>query len=342
MSETGIRLRVAVIGAGMRSRSVWLRLVTGHDACDLVGLADPAPTALTAAVETGLVQAISCFEDTATMLATVSPDLVIACPIIDAHGTAVRAALEHNCHVLVEKPFVTDIDEAISLANLADSQGVRLAVVQNWRTKSAGAALRTAITAGRIGAVSHIAFRYLRDREKPHLPEYLFDEDDAVLWAMGIHHFDLFRYVLQDEIISAKGMSFTPEWSRYRTPSIVDLSLKTAGGVLISYVASFSSRNAHIPQESMQIEGALGTLYNDSQYFEPPLLLSLRDSSSPIDLTLGAPRGEREQYDLADAAVLENMIAAVFDPKVRLIADGRDNIGTLQAIDLARQALRGS
>ena len=73
--------------------------------------------------------------------------------------------------------------------------------------------------------------------------------------------------------------------------------------MLISYVASFSSRNAHIPQESLQVEGELGTVFNDSDYFEPPLLLSLRDAEQVVDLTADVPAAQREyqpQYDLAD------------------------------------------
>ena len=86
-----------------------------------------------------------------------------------AHGWAVRTGLEAGLPVLVEKPFVTDLDEAHGLVELADSRGLLLGVVQNWRTRSAGQALKRALDAGRIGPVGHVAFRYLRDRERPHL-----------------------------------------------------------------------------------------------------------------------------------------------------------------------------
>ncbi len=225
---------------------------------------------------------------------------------------------------------------------LAESRGLVLAVVQNWRTRSAGKALRRALAEGRIGTVSHIVFRYLRDREQPHLPEYLFDEPDPILWAMGVHHIDLFRYVLGEEIVSVEGRAAKPSWSRYRVPSINDLWLETSGGVVISYVASFSSRNAHIPQESLQIEGELGTIYNDSDYFEPPLWLSCRgQEGDPIDLTADIPPVDRtyqRQYDIADTEILHNFRAAVLEGQ-RLIASGRDNLGTLAAINAARIAI---
>jgi len=326
----------------MRSRKVWQRHVAESAGLELVGVMDPAQGALDASVEEGHVAAAACFTDLGAMFAEVNPDALIACPIIAAHGEAVRAGLEAGCHVLVEKPFVTEVGEARELTDFAETRGLKLGVVQNWRTKSAGAALREAVAGGVIGDVSHIIFRYLRDREKPHLPDYLFDEPDPVLWAMGIHHFDLFRFILGQEIVSVHGHASRPAWSRYRVPSINDLWMETDGGVVISYVASFSSRNAAIPQESLQVEGELGTLYNDSQYFEPPLWLSLRGGDGPVDLTAGVTaRDEQGQYQIADVAILENFRAAVQDG-TPLIASARDNLGTLAAIDAARTAISGA
>lgn len=326
----------------MRSRRVWQRHLSQLPGFELVGVMDPAPAALEASVAEGHVDPSRCFTDLEAMLAAVSPDTLLACPIIAAHGWAVRTGLEAGLHVLVEKPFVTDVHEARELVELAEAQDRLLGVVQNWRTRSAAQALRRALEQQRVGAVSHVVFRYLRDREQPHLPEYLFDEPDPILWAMGVHHFDLFRYVLDDEIVRVEGRAARPSWSRYRVPSINDLWLETESGIVISYVASFSSRNAHIAQESLQVEGELGTIYNDTDYFEPPLCLSLRgEKGEPVDLTAEvspADRAYQPQYDIADTAILQNFRAGVTQ-KAPLIASGRDNLGTLAAIDAARTAI---
>lgn len=326
----------------MRSRRVWQRHLSCLPGFELAGVMDPAPEALDASVAEGHVDVGRCFTDLEEMLVTTRPDALLACPIIAAHGWAVRTGLEAGIHVLVEKPFVTDLQEARELVELAQAGARLLGVVQNWRTRSAGQALRRALEEQRVGAVSHIVFRYLRDREQPHLPDYLFDEPDPILWAMGVHHLDLFRYILGEEIVRVEGRAARPSWSRYRVPSINDLWLETESGLVISYLASFSSRNAHIPQESLQVEGELGTIYNDSDYFEPPLWLSLRgERGAPVDLTADVTDGERayqRQYDIADTAILQNFRAAVID-HIPLIASGRDNLGTLAAIDAARTAI---
>jgi predicted dehydrogenase len=185
---------------------------------------------------------------------------------------------------------------------------------------------------GLVGAPSHIFFRYLRDRELPHLPDYLFAEDDPLLFAMAIHHFDLFRSTLGQEFSLVDARSARPAWSRYRNPSILQAWLETENGVVVSYAATFSSRNAFLPLESLQVEGELGTLHNESTYSEPPLLLSLRGTDRAVDLTEDETvRDVAGQYELADRLILENFRNAVIDGEP-LIAPGRDNLGTIATV----------
>jgi predicted dehydrogenase len=197
-----------------------------------------------------------------------------------------------------------------------------------------------AIENGEIGDVSHVFFRYLRDRELGQLPDYLFAEADPLLYAMSIHHFDLFRYVLQQEIVRVEGHAFKPRWSRYEHPSGMQLWMETHGGVVISYVATFSSRNGHLPLESLQIEGETGTLANDSEYSEPPLLLSRRSQPSTVDLTAAVEVRDRAgQYDIADREVLRNFHASI-TLEESPICSARENLGTLATVEAARLCYR--
>jgi predicted dehydrogenase len=185
-----------------------------------------------------------------------------------------------------------------------------------------------------------VFFRYLRDREHPHLSSYLFEEDDPLLFAMAIHHLDLFRHVLGQEIVRVEGHAFRPAWSRYQRPSGMQLWMETDRGVVISYAATLSSRNGHLPQESWQVEGELGTLSNESAYGEPPLWLSRRGAPSMEDLTADvAVRDQAGQYALADRAILDNMRRAILAGEP-LIAPARENLGTLAVLEAARQCYR--
>jgi len=68
----------------------------------------------------------------------------------------VEAALAAGKHVLSQKPFVTDLDEVERLADLADEQGVKLAVNQNARWAPHFSYIREAVRAGLLGHVNSI------------------------------------------------------------------------------------------------------------------------------------------------------------------------------------------
>jgi predicted dehydrogenase len=332
-------LRVAICGSGNRSRSVWQRHLVELDGFELVGVQDVHRPSLELSAEQGTIRREETFDDLHEMLSVTYPDAVIVCPVHAAHAAAATTALEHGCHVLVEKPFTTDLAEAVRVTELAEEKGLVLAVVQNWRTKSAGQALRCAIADGLIGTVSHILFRYLRDRELPHLPEYLYDEPDPMLYALTVHHVDLFRYVLGQEIVAVEGRDFHPPWSRYTHPSVMQLWLETDRDVAISYAGTISSRSNHLyPWENLIVEGELGTIANATDTFDPPLLLSRR-GEEPFDLTADvAVRDPAGQYALADVALLRNFAAAISGDE-QPVSPARENLGTLAAIEAIREAL---
>lgn len=333
-------LRVAICGSGNRSRTVWQRHVRDFDGFELVGVQDISPESLNQTVAMGNITSDEQYTDLGEMLAHTKPDVLIVCTVNSAHAAAIEAGLHAGCHVLVEKPFTAELSDAIRLARLAELKDLLLGVVQNWRTKSVGQALRRAIGEEMIGQISHIFFRYLRDREHPHLPEYLFEESDPLLFAMAIHHFDLFRYILGQEIVHVEGRAFRPTWSRYKQSSGMQLWMETAGGVVISYVATISSRNGHLPLESLQVEGERGTLSNESDYSEPPLWLSQRGAGTMVDLTAGVTVRDRAgQYVLADIAILRNFHEAITEG-APLISPAGENLETLAVVEAARKCYR--
>lgn len=332
-------LRLAIAGSGMRSRAVWQPHVDDDPGFELVGVQDIAESSLVKAYEAGRLTPERGFLDLKRMLAETAPAVLIVCPVHSAHAAAIEAGLDAGCHILVEKPFTTSLDDALRLTERAEELGVVLAVVQNWRTKSVGVALRAAVEAGVVGPVSHIFFRYLRDRELPHLPEYLFAEEDPMLYALTVHHVDLYRHVLGQEIARIEARSFHPPWSRYQSNSLVQLWMETDAGVAISYTGTISSRQSSLPWENLVVEGELGSLVNDSNFLDPPLLLCRRGETDPVDLTAAAPTREpSEQYVLADRAILANFRDAVLQG-IEPISPARENLGTVAAVDAIRRAL---
>lgn len=341
------RLRVLVCGAGNRAFpkspatsnwSGWLELIRRSPRCELVAVHDIAPENLQRVARAGILPENRLFTSLQSALQEVASDVAVICPVAEAHAASVKQALTCGRHVLVEKPFVLTLADGLEIRDLAERRRLAVGVVQNWRTKPVPQALRRAIAAGRIGRVGTIFFQYVRDREGAHLPDYLFAEPFPLLFAMGIHHFDLFRYVLGENIVSVSGRTFRPPWTRYATSPGLHLAMESESGVFISYVGTISSRNRHLPLEHLVIDGERGSLSNASDWCDVPLLFSAPGAPAPEDLTAGVDRRDvKSQYDLADEALLDDFVDAVSTGRMPMCPP-EDNLWTLATLFAAVRA----
>ncbi len=114
-----------------------------------------------------------------------------------ARAEMIRASLEAGKHVLSQKPFVLDLDFGRRMADLADLQGVRLAVNQNGRWAPHFSYIRQAIAAGLLGRVSaaHLSVHW-----DHHIVEGTPFEDihHLILYDFAIHWFDILGCFMAD------------------------------------------------------------------------------------------------------------------------------------------------
>src|SRR5439155_23098070 len=75
-------------------------------------------------------------------------DLVVIATPSDTHFELAKAALETGKHVLVMKPFTTQVEQAERLCALADRQGVLAAVDHTFVFTSAVRRMRELVSAG--------------------------------------------------------------------------------------------------------------------------------------------------------------------------------------------------
>ena len=121
-------IRVVISGCGNRSRTVWQRHVQNSHSFRLVGVQDINPESLEQAVKEGKINIDQTYIDLEEMIARTHPDVLIVCNANSAHASAIEAGLNARCHVLVEKPFTTDLLQAVRLVELSKRKGVLLGV----------------------------------------------------------------------------------------------------------------------------------------------------------------------------------------------------------------------
>jgi predicted dehydrogenase len=187
MAET---YRVGVIGATGRGDyghgldTVWKDIPRAT----VVAVADESPEGLAAAIErTGAPRG---YADYREMLAGEELDLVAVGPRwIDRHAEWTLAALEHGCHVYMEKPFCRSPAEADAIVTALEMRHRQLAIAHQTRWSPTFLAALAAIEAGAIGRVLELRGRGKEDSRHGG------GED---LWVLGSHILDLMRAVAGD------------------------------------------------------------------------------------------------------------------------------------------------
>ncbi|ADG74999.1 oxidoreductase domain protein [Cellulomonas flavigena DSM 20109] len=118
-------------------------------------------------------------------------DLVVVASPTGEHAAHVRAALEADVAVLVDKPLATTRTQAAALVRLAREHGGRLTVFQNRRWDPEQLTLRALLDAGRLGRVHRFERRWERYRPQP---QQRWKEQDPVagglLLDLGAHLVD--------------------------------------------------------------------------------------------------------------------------------------------------------
>lgn len=150
MNDTSSPVRVSLIGYGYAGKTFHAPLIRSVPGLELAVVASRDAAKVHADLPDVKVT------DVATAMADAQTSLIVIASPNDTHAPLARAALEAGKHVVVDKPFALDVDEARQLAVLAEQRGRLLSVFQNRRWDSDFLGVRTVLAQGTLGEVMHL------------------------------------------------------------------------------------------------------------------------------------------------------------------------------------------
>lgn len=189
-------LRVACVGAGYFSQfhySSWARM----ERVDLVASCNRD-------IEKARATGLTAYDDLATMLDEVQPDLldIILPPV--AHAEAIRTALAAGVKAMIcQKPFCQNRAEAAEMTAAAKEAGAIIVVHENFRFQPWYRAIKDLLDQGALGDLQQFTFR-LRpgDGQGPHAyldrQPYFQNMERFLVHETAVHWVDTFRYLLGD------------------------------------------------------------------------------------------------------------------------------------------------
>jgi predicted dehydrogenase len=169
----------------------------------------------------------------------------------------IEDALRAGKHVLSQKPFVLDLDFGQRMVDLADRQGVRLAVNQNGRWAPHFSYLREAIRAGLLGQVTaaHLSVHWDHNWVKG----TAFDKvQHLILYDFAIHWFDMLTCIFGDLRATRVYASLAHSPQQAARPALLGQALVEYDGAQASL--AFDADTHFGPQDRTYVAGTLGSV----------------------------------------------------------------------------------
>lgn len=221
---TGSRLRVGVAGCGAIARRVHLPLLHARPDVELAAVADSDAEALAGTVVA--YRGVRPYASLDAMLAEAELDAVVVALPTKHHAAAACATLEAGCHLYLEKPLATTLEDAARVLETWRRTG-RVAVIGfNCRANPLHVRLRELILSNRAGPLVYVHTQFATaPRPMPDWKRHRASGGGALL-DLGAHHIDLLRFLTGRGITRVRSMLESRRWEH----DTVLLELELDGG----------------------------------------------------------------------------------------------------------------
>ncbi len=129
-----------------------------HPDVELVGVSDERPERMESAIASFGLKPSQVFTDWRACMEQTSPELVILCPATGEHALWVERIAQFGCHVMLEKPFASNLADADAMVGAMARGGGRLAI--NWPLAwyPPHVTAKRLVDEGRIGEVQSVNY----------------------------------------------------------------------------------------------------------------------------------------------------------------------------------------
>jgi predicted dehydrogenase len=172
-------------------------------------------------------------------LEAVDADAVLITTPVEWHVPLGLQAIEAGKHVLSEKPLAVGVAQGQSLVEAAAARNLIAMVSQNYRFFPAPIKAAQLIHNRALGRPQYISIEFRRNLLKENANHHRLK--NPLLVDMAIHHFDLMRWILQDEPTEIYCHTWNPANSPYEDMPSAAAVIRFASGTMVAYQGSWVS-----------------------------------------------------------------------------------------------------
>ena len=218
------KVNIAVLGTGYWGKKL-IRNLYSTEGAEIIGICDLSAENIHSTL--GIREDVRIFADYSEMLKELKPEAVIIATPAGLHYEHAALALEAHCHVFVEKPLCTSVEDAQLLVRLGEDKNRLLMVGHTFLYNNILHQVKKYIQSGELGEIYYIyATRVNMGRIR--------DDVDA-LWNFAPHDISICNYLMDGlpHQVSGTGMCYIQ-----KKKNIID--------VAFAQLNYSQGRNAHI------------------------------------------------------------------------------------------------
>ena len=133
------------------------------------------------------------------------------------HESIVDLALEHDLHVLSEKPIADTLEASVRIADKVEAAGKKMGVTMSHRFRQDITTLRREVRSGRHGALDYLVCRFTcACRTRGSWGPFRYDIPDPLMVEGSVHHLDLLVDLCGAPCETLYAQTWNPPWSEFK------------------------------------------------------------------------------------------------------------------------------
>ena len=243
-------MRAILVGLGRAGYSWYQRL---RDRGLLVAVVEVDP-AMKAKMEGDSYPFYTSLEEA---LANEQADFLVNVTSPYAHTKVNHAAFDKGLSVLCEKPISFDYSESITIVARAEKENIPFMIAENYRRLPYVRKMKQLLDENLIGEIASIDIQFHRYHKVKR------DYAVRILDDIGVHHFDMLRYLTGREAKAVQAKLYNPIGSWQEEGAVINGNaiVEMDGGIIASYAATIASQGPETPWSGdWRIEGTKGVM----------------------------------------------------------------------------------
>jgi len=294
------KLKLALIGCGRISGNHIKAILDNYSDIELVAVCDVKRDKAETKVikytieKWGLVKEPKVYSDYKQMIKQENIDICSICTESGYHAKITLYCLNHNKHIIVEKPMAMSISDANKMINTAKQNNLKLAVCHQNRFNTTVQKLRQAVDKGRFGRIFAGTAKILWNRDKAYYNKAdwrgTWKLDGGCLINQCTHNIDLLQWMINSKISSVYGQTANYMHPYIQTEDYGSIIIKFANGAIGNVEGTVNVYPKNL-EETLTILGEKGTVVIGGLALNKILVWDFKDGLDSLEQV-------KKEYDL--------------------------------------------